>query len=330
MRCFALTQAWIAEGGKATFLSCCDSPAFRRRVTGEGARFIPLPAAHSDPVDWRTTSRLVGKLKPDWLVIDGYHFDPDYQKAARAAGVRVLVIDDTAHLPEYHADILLNQNLGADKLRYNCDPDTRLLMGTRFVLLRTEFTRWRGWRRKVPRVATKVLVTMGGSDPQNLTAKAVLALQYANLMGMKVRVLLGAGYQYERELRSAVGRRHVGVTLVRRAAEVAEHLAWADLAIAAGGSTCWEMAYMGLPAVTLAAAENQRQAARLLARRGIVAYLGEAEGLAVADMTGAVTKLAHDQARRRTMSHEGRGLVDGLGARRVVGKLHAGHPRARR
>jgi spore coat polysaccharide biosynthesis predicted glycosyltransferase SpsG len=262
-------------------------------------------------------------------VIDGYHFDPEYQKAARDASARVLVIDDTAHWPEYHADILLNQNLGADKLRYKRDLDTKLLLGTCYVMLRAEFERWRGWRRELPEVATKVLVTMGGSDPQNLTAKAVLALRRANPTGMEVRVLLGPEYQHERELRSAVGRRHFGITLVRRATDVAEHLAWADLAIAAGGSTCWEMTYMGLPAVTVAAAENQRQAARLLSRRGIVAYLGEAEGLAVADMTAAVAELAHDHARRVRMSHEGRGLVDGLGARRVAEKLYGRQSGAR-
>jgi spore coat polysaccharide biosynthesis predicted glycosyltransferase SpsG len=89
------------------------------------------------------------------------------------------------------------------------------------------------------------------------------------------------------------------------------------------------MTYMGLPAVTVAAAENQRQAARLLSRRGIVAYLGEAEGLAVADMTAAVAELAHDHARRVRMSHEGRGLVDGLGARRVAEKLYGRQSGAR-
>jgi UDP:flavonoid glycosyltransferase YjiC (YdhE family) len=65
MRCIALAQAWQAEGGEVTFLSCCYSPALRRRVTDEGAWFIPLPAAHPDPVDWQTTSRFTKDMKPD-------------------------------------------------------------------------------------------------------------------------------------------------------------------------------------------------------------------------------------------------------------------------
>ncbi|MCG2756942.1 MAG: hypothetical protein L6263_00720 [Desulfobacteraceae bacterium] len=43
-----------------------------------------------------------------WIVVDGYHFTPDYQKATREKGYRLLVIDDMAHLDHYHADILLN------------------------------------------------------------------------------------------------------------------------------------------------------------------------------------------------------------------------------
>jgi hypothetical protein len=36
-----------------------------------------------------------------WFVLDGYHFDTAYQSLLRSAGCRLMVIDDTAHLPCY-------------------------------------------------------------------------------------------------------------------------------------------------------------------------------------------------------------------------------------
>ena len=51
-------------------------------------------------------------------------------------------------------------------------------------------------------------------------------------------------------------------------------MAWADLAISGAGSTCWELACMGLPAVTLVLAENQRAIAEQLNAAGLVLNLG--------------------------------------------------------
>jgi len=35
-----------------------------------------------------------------------------------------------------------------------------------------------------------------------------------------------------------------------------ELMAWADFAVSAGGSTCWELAFMGLPALVLIQAKE--------------------------------------------------------------------------
>ena len=52
---------------------------------------------------------------------------------------KLLVIDDYNHLPEYECDLLLNQNLGAEKYTYNINPEAKLLLGPKYVLLRREF-----------------------------------------------------------------------------------------------------------------------------------------------------------------------------------------------
>ena len=78
------------------------------------------------------------RLGADWVVVDGYHLGSDYQRALKEGGARVLVIDDHAHLDRYHADVLLNQNLGAPDYRDRA-PGARLLIGPHYALLRREF-----------------------------------------------------------------------------------------------------------------------------------------------------------------------------------------------
>ena len=89
-----------------------------------------FPALYPDAGDalgmCEAASRLGGR---GWIVIDGYRFDAAYHAALRPAAWPLLVIDDYAHLPYYDADLLLNQNLGAERLRYSGPPAMNRLLG---------------------------------------------------------------------------------------------------------------------------------------------------------------------------------------------------------
>ena len=335
MRCFALAQAWQLEGGQVVFLSHCEIDALRQRITGAGMEFIPIAYPYPDPRNLQNTLDILrtrsaearenqqSKIEnPTWLVLDGYHFDPAYQQAVRTVGHHLLAIDDMAHLPAYHADILLNQNLGAERLKYNCDSDTTLLLGSRYALLRQEFLAWRGWQREIPKVARKVLVTMGGGDPDNVTQKVIEALPQVEIEGLEAAVVVGGSNPHFQKLESAVKNLEVPVRLVQNIANMSELMAWADVAVTAGGSTCWELVFMGLPALILILADNQTPIAGELERRGIAFNLGRHTLLDSRDLAHQLRSVIMSSEKRGSMSYCGRQLVDGGGAMRVIRCLH--------
>jgi len=94
-----------------------------------------------------------------------------------------------------------------------------------------------------------------------------------------------------------------------------------DLAISAGGSTCWELAFMGVPGVTIIRAENQRRIAETLDDAGILRTLGEAAAVDEEMIAGVVTALLGSPDHRAEMSARGEALTDGRGAERVAGEL---------
>jgi len=331
MRCFALAQAWQLEGGHIVFLSHCESDALRQRITGAGMELIPIANPQPDPRDLQTTLEVLrtrsAKARenlqleignPTWLVLDGYHFDPAYQNVVRMAGHRLLVVDDMGHLPAYHADILLNQNLGAEKINYNCDPDTNLLLGSRYALLRQEFLAWRGWQREIPDVAHKVLVTMGGGDPDNVTLKVIRALEQVQVDELEAVVVVGDDNPHLDILQSAIRSRQSKIRLVCNARNMSELMAWADLAVTAGGSTCWELALMGLPSVVLVLSENQRAIAEDLESTGISINMGWHAFVQADNIAYQLRSIILSSERRRNMSNCGRLLVDGYGPLRVL------------
>jgi UDP-2,4-diacetamido-2,4,6-trideoxy-beta-L-altropyranose hydrolase len=329
MRTLALAQRWQAEGGTATFISYCESEALRSQIVAAGFKFVELEREHPEPSDLRLTlaalaensSGQAGAGAP-FLVLDGYHFDADYQRAVREAGQKLLVIDDTAHLGAYHADILLNQNITATDLDYHADADTLMLRGTEYALLRPDFLGWRERGRAAPALARKILVTLGGSDPDNITARVIEALRLLEPEGLEVRILVGAANPHYDELGEMVERAGQALELLRAtASEMPGLMAWAEMAVAAAGSTCWELAFMGLPSVLIVLAENQRDIARKMAACGAAISAGEGVALDAERLARMLTALSLDHAGREELSRRGRQLVDGLGAERVVKHL---------
>jgi UDP-2,4-diacetamido-2,4,6-trideoxy-beta-L-altropyranose hydrolase len=315
MRCLALVQALADEcGGTGEFLMIDPPPAFVARAVREAATVSDLHGG--DLVE--TARRAEGA---DWVVLDGYHFDGAYQRALVDAGLKLLAFDDHGHAGSYPAHLVLNQNLGAGPEPYaDRAPYTRLLLGPRHALLRREFRVWDGAPRIVPEVARRVLVTLGGSDPDNVSARVLAALRDVDAP-LEVQVLIGGANPHREALERAAAACPHPVELAVDVLDVRERMAWADLAVAAAGGSTWELARVGTPQIAIVLADNQRPAGRALGEQGLAVSLGWHADLSAGDIAGAVAGLAADAARREDLSRRGRELIDGRGALRVLGAM---------
>jgi UDP-N-acetylglucosamine:LPS N-acetylglucosamine transferase len=107
--------------------------------------------------------------------------------------------------------------------------------------------------------------------------------------------------------------------------DVAAVLAGADAAVTAGGSTVFQLAALGTPALAVAQYGHQRANIDRAVAAGAAVDLGQREALSADRLAAAIAGLDADPGRRRAMSEAGRRLVDGEGARRVadliVGRL---------
>jgi UDP-2,4-diacetamido-2,4,6-trideoxy-beta-L-altropyranose hydrolase len=320
MRCLALAQAWQDAGGRAVFVSAGLSP-LETRLRSEGFAVESLAEEPGSAADAERTVEIARRDGAEWVALDGYHFGDDYERALHTAGLRVFAFDDFGHADHRHADIVLNQNLHAAEALYpRRGPSTQLLLGTRFGLLRREFGKWRGWHRQIPEVARKVLVTLGGSDPDNVTAVVLDALGRVGIDGLEAVVLVGAGNPRYDEL-AAAARRMPGVRVVRSADDMPALMAWADAAIGAGGTTAWERAFLQLPSVLVVLAENQREVAHGLQQVGAAVCVEGRDARAPDRLVAVVRGLLTDPSARRRAAEVAGGLVDGYGRERVIARL---------
>lgn len=324
MRTLALGQAWQDAGGRVVFTTACDNPALIVRLGREGFAVQEL----EPDAAW---SQIRAALAPHggcWVVLDGYHFDTRLQRRIREAGHPLLVVDDTAHLPEpYEADLLLNQNINAPSMRYRTRRECQLLLGPEYILLRREFLHHRGFSRQVTGPARRLLVTLGGAELQQQLQLVLEGLERAELAPLEVDVLVGGGAGLD-ELRQVASRSGHAITFSPGTDDMAGLMARADLAITGGGSTCWELAFMKLPSLVLVLADNQQQAMASLHRRGTIVNLGWHHQLRPETLAPQLSRLVQDHQQRAEMAARGAELVDGEGGRRVVAAMRESAQRA--
>lgn len=320
MRSLALAQGWRRARGQAIFAQAESTPAVEQRLRGEGMEIVPLKSAPGSADDAAQTVAQARALEASWVVADGYHFDTTWQRQIKDAGFRLLLLDDYGHAERYHADLVLNQNLYANASLYaQREPYTWLLLGTRYALLRHEFLEWRNWQREIPAVARKVLVTIGGGDPDNITLEVLHALQEMSIEPLEMAVVAGPANPHWDQIKAAVTNQQVQT--LTNVTEMPSLMAWADMAVTGAGSTCWELAFMGLPSLLIVIADNQQPVAEGMDAAGAAKNLGRAATLDPTKTTLRIESLIKDRKHRTEMSRLGRELVDGDGASRVVMRM---------
>lgn len=312
MRCLAIAQAWHDDGGVVTFAMAEGVEAMAPRLERDGAEVVRVELGPE------ALGRLAREIDARVGVLDGYAFGVAEQEALCRSTARAACVEDDGVTGRWVTDFIIDPNVFASEARYgDRAPHTRLLLGSRYALLRREFTR-HGPKPEQALEARNVLVSFGGADPARMTARAIAALAPLRL---DVTVLVGAAND-DPGVGAAAER--VGMRALRDAPDVPSLMAAADVALVAAGGTCSELAYMGVPALAVITADNQRRVAEGFASRGSLRSLGDAAGLAGSRIAEEVTRLLDDHPARVEMAARGRALVDGLGARRVVRALKEG------
>src|SRR6478752_3505281 len=115
MRCLALAQAWQDQGGECIFAMAETTAASEGRIRGEKFEVTPVRGYPGTLQDAEQLVQLALAHDATWVVVDGYQFDVEYQRRLKAAGLKVLVVDDTGHAGAYVADLVLDQNAHATK-----------------------------------------------------------------------------------------------------------------------------------------------------------------------------------------------------------------------
>ncbi len=343
MRCLTLANALRARGAQCRFICREHSGNLLELIRKQGfdAVALPLqkleaqrpanideqPLVHATwlgsnwPTDAEQTRIGLGETPVDLLVVDHYALDIRWESAMRPRCRKLMVIDDLADRI-HDCDLLLDQNLYKDvDHRYDGRVPAHccLMLGPNYALLQSEYAELQP--RVPPREGPvrRVLVYFGGADADNLTGRAIAAFLCLAREDVALDVVINPASPYAASIRRMTEGR-AQITLHESLPTLAPLMVQADLAIGAGGATSWERCCLGLPALVITLAENQRPIAAELDRRGLIRWLGHKNQVSEAKLAEALKSIL-DTGLLPEWSASCKQTVDGRGTERVVSIL---------
>jgi UDP-2,4-diacetamido-2,4,6-trideoxy-beta-L-altropyranose hydrolase len=322
MRCLALAQAWQDGGGDVVFAMADSTPAVHERLGSERVEIVHLETTVGSAQDAAQVAALAHARHASWVVVDGYEFGSEFQRIVKNSGLKLLFVDDNGHATHYFADLVLNQNIHASEELYACRENyTRLLLGPHYALLRREFWPWRDWKREIAAMGDKVLVTMGGSDPDNVSFRVIECLNAIKSPVLQITVVIGGSSPHLQKVREAAARNGRNIRLLVEANNVPELMTENDIAIIAGGGTLSELLFMGCAVLSYARNVVQARVVHDLEGMNALRSLGSSEAVDAGLLASTLREVVASKDLRAQMATAGRRMVDGWGVARALQAL---------
>ena len=170
VRTGALAGEMLRRGHRVKYAT--TTPNHVADVCPDGVETLQLPSRS----DVSSLMNRLHEIGADAVLTDSYLVDASYQRAVRNTVPLAVVSDDTRH--PICADILINGNLYARTLDYEIRGDEPVrCLGPDYLLLRREITRLTAREPPWHEDPTRALVTMGGSDLNDLTLTVLRAFE---------------------------------------------------------------------------------------------------------------------------------------------------------
>ncbi len=303
-RCSSLYEAFLLVGITPEFIIQGDMNV-EYLIKDKRHRFL----------DWIDKPEILSFLHAhDVVIVDSISVDAN---VSNAIGKRIglpVYIDDFNYY-EYDKGLVIDWEISSLKNHHVKKADS--LLGPKYAALRKEF--WDVPDKDVSENVNHLLLTMGGSDVRNLTPMLLhrLNVQYPSL---KKTAIIGKGFDNIAALES-FSNANVELAYFPDATQMKSAMISSDLAISAGGQTLYELARLGVPTIAVAVADNQLRDIEGWKEVGFIEYAGWWEVPDLFERIGAAITCLNNRNERVLRNRIGRGIVDGLGARRIVEKI---------
>ena len=255
----------------------------------------------------------------DWLVVDNYQLDREFELQCRDWARQIMVIDDLANR-HHDCDILLDQSPLRKEIDYIglVPSHCKLLTGSQYALLRSTFYKNREKvlkRRRKLKNTNNILVNFGGTDPNGNSLIAIEGLEKTKIK-FNIDVVIGKTAPCKSHIYKKAENSKLNITVYEQIEHIHELIGKADFAIGASGISALERCCFGLPSIIYPIADNQIDLSDSIASLGAAVNLAHDDAFTAETLSAALMNIYESPLTIEEMSSKAILICDGRGALR--------------
>jgi spore coat polysaccharide biosynthesis predicted glycosyltransferase SpsG len=177
--------------------------------------------------------------------------------------------------------------------------EENIYTGHKYYILKDEF--YFQPSKIIKNNVSNVLITFGGTDPNNFTEKVLDSILSTNYEG-RINVILGLGYLNLDEIISKY-ESNPSVQIYKNVSNISEFMFKADIIFTSAGRTMYEICSLGVPTICLC--QNERELSHVFGSKehGFI-NLGLGENIENSEITDEFVKLVNDYDLRVEMNEK--------------------------
>ncbi|PKG81129.1 UDP-2,4-diacetamido-2,4,6-trideoxy-beta-L-altropyranose hydrolase [Colwellia sp. 75C3] len=340
MRCLTLAHKLVQANYNVSFLCKEHKGNINQEIITQGFNVICLspPNKLADKIDdtrWlgvtqdKDAVECINKLEYmeyELLIVDHYSLDKIWHLQLSPYAHKLIVIDDLANR-QYHCDALIDPTISRQKSDYyNLVPKhCQLLLGKSYMLLREEFSLAREQAIKKRQNTIKpshVLITLGGTDPDNITQTLLAWLIEIEkvLTELSITVVISEQSRYKESIEALI-KGHDWINLSIKPKSMAALMILADIAIGTSGGTAWERCCLGIPTINIISAQNQQVNSVALNQVNAIINLGWYESITKTMLADAILLLINSPKNYQALVKNSLLCCDGKGAKLAAKRI---------
>lgn len=316
-RCVTLAEAFVSEGlGAPVFQTFSPDGAARKFIADRGFSIVDATEGAGGTSDLEEVrGHLENMVQPRLLVIDSRDISSDYCRSCKDLAVTLCFDDEECR--DLACDIIVNNHPWVRDDDYASRPDRLCLTGPVYNTISPAI--FRDVAADSLKDVRRILITLGGEDPHDHTSWIVRSCAEL-LSSYDVDVIVGPAHPNPNQVKATVSDCLPAANLVTAPSGLGAYILKSDIAVSAGGITCYELAAAGVPTLAVAVEDHQEALVASLENHGALVRLGGHKDLRVDRVQEMLAQALNNDTWREKMSSAAKQLFQSPGGPKIVSK----------
>lgn len=317
---------YLAEGHLLEWLQEQGFNVFALKPGKEKEVQSKVPHAHwlqgTVKEDVKQTKDILKKWEQvDWVVVDHFGLDAEWEKQVQQEVSNIMVIDDLADRP-HDCRLLLDVSSLQAGNRYDnlVNLNCQRLEGVQYALVPQDFTSLRPSQPKLVKDVKNIAVFLGMSDLGAGHDKVLSAFECIKNPAFTVHYIVGPHNPNKEELMNRISKTPYFKTY-EFVKNMAQWMSGMDMYVGSGGVVTWERSCLGVSGIVVGVALNQEEGSQRWGELGCHTYLGRNSEVSAEVLAQEIQKMVKNPSKLNEMGKKSWQMVDGQGINRILKAL---------